>query len=138
MQKGQEILNSSPKKQALKKSILVIDDSTEMLELRKIILEMDGFTVLTAASGTEALRILEQEKVDLILLDFSMDNMNGPEFLKHLEIEQPKILKEVPVLFVTGMDKSEIPRTRAAGVINKSAGTEQFLKSVHRYLVPIA
>lgn len=112
----------------------MIDDSTDMLELRKTILEMDEFTVFSAASGTEALKILDEVKVDLILLDFSLGDMNGPEFLKHLEIEQPKILKEVPVVFLTGMDKNEIPRTKAAGLIHKSARTEQFLKSVHSYL----
>lgn len=116
----------------------MVDDSTDMLELRKIVLEMDGFTVFSAASGAEALAILDEEKVDLILLDFSLGDMNGPEFLKQLETKNPKILKKVPVVFLTGMDKKEIPQTIAAGLIPKSARTEQFLKSVHRYLVPIA
>ncbi len=134
MQKSLENLNSTSKNQTFKKSILVIDDSTDMLELRKTILEMDGFTVFTAASGTEALKILDEVKVDLILQDFSLGDMSGPEFLKHLEIEQPKILKVVPVVFLTGMDKKEVPQTKAVGLINKSAGTDQFLKSVHSYL----
>lgn len=134
MQKSREILNSSPKKQANKKSILVVDDSTDMLELRKMILEMDGFTVFSAASGAEALRMLDEEKVDLILLDFSLGDMNGREFLKQLEVEHPKILKKIPVVFLTGMDKKDIPRTKAAGLIEKSAKTELFLKSVHSYL----
>lgn len=134
MQKGNETLNTSPKMQPTKKSILVVDDSADMLELRKMILEMDGFMVFLAASGAEALKMLKEVKVDLILLDFSLGDMNGPEFLKHLEMKQPKILKDVPVVFLTGMDKNEVPRTKAAGLINKSAGTEQFLKSVHSYL----
>lgn len=133
MQKNRETLSPSQKKRAIKKSILVIDDSPDMLELRKTILEMDGIEVFSAASGTDALRILKEIKVDLVLLDFSLGDMNGPEFLKRLEAEQPQTLKEVPVVFLTGMDKNEVPPTKATGLISKSAGMEQFLKSVHSY-----
>lgn len=84
MQKSQEILNSSPKNQANKKSILVVDDNAAMLELRKMILQMDGSTVFLAASGAEVLKMLNEVAVDLIL-----------------EIKQPKILEEVQVVFLT-------------------------------------
>lgn len=134
MQKSIENLNSTSKNQTFKKSILVIDDSDDMLELLKMILELDGFTVFSAASGSEALGVLNNLDVDLILLDVSLGDMSGLEFLKHLEEKQPKLLDEVPVVFLTGMDTDEVPQSKAAGLIRKSSGTDEILKSVHFYL----
>ncbi len=76
-----------------KKSILVIDDSSDMLNLQKAFLEMDGFQTFTARSGEEAFKVLDKiEKPDLILLDVRMDGMSGPDFLKMLEDKKPEIL----------------------------------------------
>ena len=58
-------------------SILVVDDQPEILENLALVLELEGYQVLTASDGVEALGVLESRPVDLILADIAMPRMNG-------------------------------------------------------------
>jgi CheY-like chemotaxis protein len=116
-----------------KKSILIIDDTADLLDVQKTILEMDNFEVFTAQSGTEALKVLAQiDQPDLILLDVQMEDMSGPEFLDLLEKKMPEIMKAVPVVFLTGMDN--VPKEKVVGFIRKPFDIEMFLEEVHRFI----
>ncbi len=131
---SQEIFKQ-PKPTKEKKSILIIDDSPEMLEIGKIVLEIDGFKVLTANGGAEALRILaETSAPDLILLDMQMEDMSGFDFLKILEDKNPEIIEDVPIVFLTGMEPDQIPISKAAGFMRKARDLNLFLQDVHRYI----
>jgi len=117
----------------LEKVILVIDDDEELLNLNQSLLEMEGYTVFTAKSGEKALQLLEHiPQPDLILLDFQMAKMSGPEFLLALGEKHPKLLDTVPVVFLTAMDR--IPASRAAGFIRKPFDLEAFLSEVHNFI----
>jgi CheY-like chemotaxis protein len=116
-----------------KKSILIIDDTADLLDVQKTILEMDNFEVFTAQSGTEAFKVLAQiDQPDLILLDVQMEDMSGPEFLDLLEKKMPEIMKAVPVVFLTGMDN--VPKEKVVGFIRKPFDIEMFLEEVHRFI----
>jgi CheY-like chemotaxis protein len=116
-----------------KKSILVVDDSADFLLLNKIILETEDYEVFTAASGAEALVVLGKiAQPDLILLDMLMEGMSGPEFLLVFEEKSPEIFKNVPVVFLTGMDNP--PMGKAAGFIRKPIDIDKFLEAVHRFI----
>lgn len=116
-----------------KQSVLVIDDSFDTLALQKLLLELEGFEVFTAQSGTEALAVLSKiDEPNLILLDMQMDDMTGAEFLTILEERRPEIIEDVPVVFVTGLD--EVPKSRAVGFIRKPADMDHFLKAVHGFI----
>jgi CheY-like chemotaxis protein len=65
-------------------TILVVDDEKNIRLLYKAELEDEGYKVLTASNGLEALDVLKQETVDLVLLDIKMPEMDGPEFLRHI------------------------------------------------------
>ncbi len=73
-------------------SVLLVDD--EELTLRTISrgLHQEGFEVLTAASGEDALRIFHDEKPDLTLLDIVLPGMNGVEVLRQMKRENPKAI----------------------------------------------
>lgn len=115
------------------KTILVIDDSHDLLDLYKSILESDECRVFTAASGEDALVVLTKiAKPDLILLDMRMEDMSGPEFVLVLETKYPAIFASVPVVFLTAMD--EVPECKVAGIINKVMDIDKFLADVHRYI----
>ncbi|MGD8737233.1 MAG: response regulator, partial [Anaerolineae bacterium] len=58
-------------------SILVVDDQPEILENLALVLEAEGYHVVTAADGLEALKALEATAVDLILADIAMPRLNG-------------------------------------------------------------
>lgn len=116
-----------------KDSILVIDDSIEMLVLQRTLLEMEGFEVFTAQSGPEALDVLHEiDKPSLILVDMQMGEMSGLRFLERLEVESPSIVDAVPVVFLTGQDV--VPKSRAQGHILKGRGMNEFLSAVHHYI----
>ncbi|MGD0986242.1 MAG: response regulator [Candidatus Sulfotelmatobacter sp.] len=73
-------------------TILCIDDESETLKLRKELLEMYGFRVLTALSGAEGLRVLSQKQpVDLVLLDYVMPGVGGDRVAEELKRLYPSL-----------------------------------------------
>ncbi len=116
-----------------RKTVLIVDDSTDQLELNKHILELADYEVFTAMSGTEALVVLDEiARPDLILLDMRMEDMSGPEFLLALEEKRPEIIENVPVVFLTALD--QVPISKAVGFIKKPFDLDRFLESVHGFI----
>lgn len=131
----QEVLGSFPdvKKSKSKKSILVIDDCQDFLDLYKAILESEGYEVLTASSGKGGLNLLTKiANPSLILLDVRMGDMSGPEFLEVLEKQRPEVIETVPVVFLTAMDK--VPKSKAIGFIQKPIDLEKLLATIKHYI----
>jgi CheY-like chemotaxis protein len=133
-------IKSSDRKKFAEKSssqetVLIIDDSLDTLDLQELILDSQGYKVMKAQSGGEALQLLKQksQSPDLILLDFCLEDMTGLTFLKTLERLRPEIISEVPVVFVTGMN--EVPPSRAVGVIKKPSELEDFKEAVGHFLL---
>ncbi len=115
------------------KVVLVVDDCADLLNLNRTILEMDGFKVLTALGGKEALKILSEiNPPDLILLDMKMENMSGPDFLTALEEKRPDIIENVPIVFLTAMER--VPPSKAVGFIRKPFDMVKFVQAVHRFI----
>jgi two-component system alkaline phosphatase synthesis response regulator PhoP len=77
--------------------ILVVDDEESILTLLKFNLEKSGFQVITSLDGREALRIIELEKPDLVVLDLMLPGLDGMEVLKTLRQEK----NNTPVLMLT-------------------------------------
>lgn len=84
------------------KVILTVDDEIHILELIEYNLNKNGFSVLKAESGEEALEILKREKVDLVLLDVMLGGMDGLEVLK--KIRKNFELKRLAVILLTAKD----------------------------------
>ncbi len=82
-----------------KKTIMVVDDNTDIVEIAKTILEGKGFEVQTAINGLEAFYQLEEQKPDLIILDVMMPQIDGLEVLSKLK-ETPDYLS-IPVILLT-------------------------------------
>lgn len=124
-------MENSPAKS--KESILVIDDSPDMLHLQKTILEIENFEVFTAESGREAFSVLSEiDKPDLILLDVQMKEMSGRDFLLKLEEKRPDIVKDVPIVYITGME--QIPEGKVLGFIRKPFDMDSFLRTIHNFI----
>ncbi len=78
--------------------ILVVDDEADVRALTAEMLEEDGHVVLVAADGAEALRVLEERPVDLLLADYVMPGMNGVELMRRAVQARPGLR----VMLVTG------------------------------------
>lgn len=87
--------------------IALVDDETNILTSVAIALESEGFTVDTYVNGEDALIGLEDKKYDLGLFDIKMPRMNGNELLIKVRTSQNKILKNMPVIFLTSKDQEQ-------------------------------
>lgn len=78
-------------------SLLLVDDDPSLLKLLGMRLGSEGFRVLTAESGPQALRTLQREKVDLVISDLRMDEMDGLALFAEIQKIQPGM----PVIILT-------------------------------------
>lgn len=114
-------------------TILVVDDDRTMVAMLEAQLLRDGYTIITAHGGEEALRLvqLHANQLDTILLDRTMPGMDGLTVMRHLKNDP--LYQQIPVIMITGSDSPEQVREGIdAGVfyyLTKPA-QESVLKSV--------
>ncbi len=117
-----------------KKIILLVDDEPDFLEVIKSRLESNGYDVLTASNGKEALETLKKEKVDAVLLDILMPGMNGIETLKNIRQED----KQLPVFMLTAYsDKINFGLANelgSSGYIVKTSDLQKEIENVNAVL----
>lgn len=87
-----------------RKSILVVDDDVRMLGVIKLYLQ-DLYDVTVVPSGKLALKFLNKKDADLVLLDYMMPEMDGPEVLRQIREDSPS--PSMPVVFLTGVSDRE-------------------------------
>lgn len=114
-------------------TILIVDDEDGIVELMRDFLEVDGFTVLAARSGAEALATLAGEQVECVLLDVMMPDVSGFEVLRRI-----REMADVPVLFLSARDgdSDKIRGLRLGGddYVVKSATPDEVVARVHAVL----
>jgi len=119
-----------------KKAVLVVDDDPKSLKLLAVKLTQEGYRVITAQSGKEALEAIKLEKPGLVLLDIMMPEMDGIEALKRIKAFDP----DIPVAMVTAVwDKEEAKKALKAGAyeyITKPIDTEYLKLAVLAKLFP--
>lgn len=85
--------------------ILIVEDDDFLLQMYSAKLELENFTVYTATTGTQGLKVAQKEIPDLILLDLNLPEMDGFTVLKYLK-EDDKV-KNIPVLVLTNFAQKE-------------------------------
>ncbi|MBL1209588.1 response regulator transcription factor [Geminocystis sp. GBBB08] len=88
-----------------KQKLLLIDDDPNLILLVKDYLEFNGYQVLTANQGREALKIVEQENFDLVICDVMMPEMDGYTFVQ--EIRKNPLLEWLPIIFLSAKGHSK-------------------------------
>ncbi|MBW2591060.1 MAG: response regulator, partial [Deltaproteobacteria bacterium] len=79
-------------------SVLIVDDEPSILQSLGGLLSDEGFEIITASNGYEALKIIDKESPDLVLLDIWMPGIDGIETLKEIKKGNPYI----QVIIITG------------------------------------
>lgn len=80
-----------------KNKILVVDDEQGILDFFKKALSKEGYEVITALSGQEAIKMVKEEKLNLVILDIKMPGIDGIETLKRIK----RLNKKITVLMLT-------------------------------------
>src|SRR6266511_1216490 len=89
----------------VKSRILVVDDITKNLQVVGTVLRNQGYKVMPAASGAEALKCVRAQLPDLILLDLMMPDMDGLEVCRRLKADS--VTSQIPVVFLTASNEME-------------------------------
>lgn len=88
----------------MKKIILIADDSNTIRKFVAASLQMKGFEVVTVSDGMEAIEKLPYSKIDLIITDLNMPNMDGFELIK--TIRRSPDYKEVPIIILSSLQSN--------------------------------
>ena len=119
-------------------TILVVEDQAACRDPLARLLRLEGFEVLPAANGVDAVRILEREPIDLVLLDLNLPKVSGMSLLKIIRADARWM--KLPVIVLTGStDSAQIRRTqtlKANAVLTKMDFTVDELLGVIRKCMP--
>jgi len=117
------------------RTVLVVDDYDANRVLLQDVLESEGFRVLGASDGNQALRVLEGEQPSVILLDLKMPGCDGRELLSRLKADGR--LAPIPVVLVTA-DKDAARLTGVAALVKKPFDIGHLVETVKRcVLLPV-
>jgi two-component system chemotaxis response regulator CheY len=118
------------------RTILAVDDSATVRKFVSVALTMQGFSVVTACDGMDALEKLPHQQVDLVITDLNMPNMDGFELIKALR--ENAAYKAVPVIILTSLTDEASKDTGAGLGVNsylvKPFSLEKIQYEVAKYI----
>ena len=120
----------------MKKTILIVDDFANTRFVIEMTLKNAGYNVIGAESGKEALMYLADKKIDLIISDFNMPQMNGLEFIKKAKA-MPQYRRTPVFILSTETDPDTKKKAFEEGIttwIKKPFKMEHFLKLIEKAL----
>ncbi|MDY6972032.1 MAG: response regulator [Thermodesulfobacteriota bacterium] len=120
-------------------NVLIVDDSLPMRSVIKRAIRASGFSVgqvFEASSGREALKLLRNEWLDLVLTDYNMPDMNGLELIG--EMKNDELLRTMPAVMITTESSrqrmEEFIEQGAAGYIKKPFTPEEIREKLNRIM----
>ena len=117
------------------KKILIVDDNMDLVHLMGAHLKGHGYSVVSASDVAEAIKAVQKEKPDLIILDVAMPGGDGLNVLRRLNASNPK--NTIPVIVVTGMEPRAKAEAFAAGAVDfylKPVNTDTLLECIREQL----
>jgi two-component system alkaline phosphatase synthesis response regulator PhoP len=114
------------------KTILVVDDEKDLLDLIEYNLKKENFDVLKAENGEEGIKIAKEHKPDLVLMDIMMPKMDGMEAVEKMRADDD--LKSIPIIFLTARsdEKTEVEGLNKGGddYITKPISTTKLISRI--------
>lgn len=114
--------------------ILSVDDEPAILITRQKILQAAGYDVLNAANGEQALHLLSNQPVDLVLLDYVMPGLDGGTVAQLMK----RCKQSVPIVLVSASPVLEENATCVDCRIDKGQGPVLLLETIAQFLIPLA
>src|SRR3979409_1749769 len=117
--------------QRFARPVLVVDDDEATRAAERAVLTDDGFRVIEARDGAEAMRVISNDTPALVVLDIQMPGVDGPSFARQLRVA----LRRVPLVILTAaMDpKHEADRCNAEAYLTKPFDGPELLRVVRRF-----
>jgi DNA-binding response OmpR family regulator len=120
----------------MKKKILVVEDTIEALENLRQLLELEGFEVVTAANGADAIHKFYLFTPDIVITDLQMPKMDGFAFIE--EVKKTEALKSIPIIVfsanATSDNEQNSLKSGAALFLKKPCPTEVLINAIHTVL----
>jgi CheY-like chemotaxis protein len=114
------------------RTILLVDDEFSA-EVLAILLRQEGFDVVTASDGEEAIARLRERTIDLVITDYWMPRMSGLELVDRMQADEA--WRSIPVLLVTATyDSDQLRHPALAGIVAKPTRFDTLLAAVRRLL----
>lgn len=117
-------------------TILIIEDDPLNQRLLTLMLERENHSIITANDGQDALRCLQEAKVDLVITDFSMPNMDGVTLVKRLRADAQ--YRHLPIIVLTAIDwvqqRFEKKEEGADLFLTKPTSSRELKAAVSRYV----
>ena len=117
------------------KKVLIIEDSLDISESLKLLIEMEGYEAIVANSGSEGCRMAQDEKPDLILMDLSLPDRSGIEVTR--EVRSSPETFDTPIVCVSSFAEGREEQVLAAGcneVLSKTSFMSSFQPTLKKYL----
>jgi DNA-binding response OmpR family regulator len=117
--------------QRVARPVLVVDDDDATRSVERAVLSDDGFRVIEARDGEEAMIAINSDPPALVILDIQMPGVDGPSFARELRMA----LRRVPLVILTGADdpKGEADKCNAEAFLRKPFDGPELLKVVRRF-----
>jgi two-component system response regulator PilR (NtrC family) len=114
--------------------ILIVDDEPSMREMLRIVLRRDGYDVLVAASGRQAVEMLQQDRVDLLLSDIRMPDVTGVEVLRAAKENNRDVVAFMMTAFASTETAVEAMRLGAVDYFTKPFSMDELRLKVRHHL----
>ena len=116
----------------MKSTILIVDDEIHLVKILRFTLEHEGYHVISAFDGTEAVAKIKSERPDLVILDLMLPGIDGYKVCNR--IKEDEELKEIPVIILSARDfeNEDIEETILADLLmHKPFNTEKLLTAIY-------
>ena len=109
-------------------SVLIVEDDPELRALYRALLQMEGFTVVAVEDGIDALRHIEVDPPDAVVLDLGLPRLGGRDV--HREIAGRTEMRGIPIVIVTGEPIDDLDPKDFACILRKPLDPQSLINAV--------
>jgi CheY-like chemotaxis protein len=113
------------------KSILIVEDDANYREILKRKFESEGYEVLEASDGQEAIGIISRRDISLILLDLLMPGMDGVTFYFHM---QNTVKKNIPTIILTNLSETSMQTDIKEFLVKANVSIDDVVEKVKKHI----